>query len=88
VNSELSKTISTCTIWLAVTCILTFGIFKMAVNGDMAVFLLFFCLPAGVIYGAVQATKVVWGSRCQDKAPADPATALHPAQSASPTAKN
>ena len=58
-NSELSKTISTCTIWLSVACILTFGIFRMNINGGMFVFLLCFCIPVAMIAGAVVATKII-----------------------------
>jgi len=87
-SSELSKTISTCTIWLAVACILTFGIFKMSVNGDLAVLLLFFCMPVSFVAAAVVATTVIWGSRRDDKMRRDSAVAPVPAQPIPPTIKS
>jgi len=56
-NNELSKTISTCAIWLAMACILTFGIFKMNVDGLPGVFFILFCLPCGLVFGAVEAPE-------------------------------
>lgn len=85
-NTELSKTISTCTVWLAVACILTFGVFRTSVNGDVAVMLVFFCLPISLVVFAVGATKIIWESRAKDKANADAAPAAV-ASSPSPMAK-
>lgn len=81
-NSELSKTISTCTIWLATACILTFGVFKLNVNGEIAVLLLLFCMPAAILVAAVMATKVIWASCQENKTPANSATASNPPPSA------
>jgi hypothetical protein len=52
---ELSKTISTCAIWLATAVILTFGVFRM--NGDMVFFWITTAMIAGIAYAA---TRVVW----------------------------
>jgi len=59
-NNELAKTISTTAVWLSIACILTFGIFKMNVNGYMVVFLVEFCLPAFIVGAAVKATSEIW----------------------------
>jgi hypothetical protein len=75
-NSELSKTISTCVIWLAVACILTFGIFKMSISGYSLVFLIFFCLPLSTLYAAVKATQIIWHPPQAEKKAADSAAAL------------
>ena len=66
-NNELAKTISTCAIWLSVACILTFGIFKMNVNGYPVVFLIVFCLPAMIVGCALKATTTIWKSQSQDQ---------------------
>ncbi len=68
-NSESAKTISTCAIWLSVACILTFGIFKLNADGEMVVFLVFFCLPILIVGGAVKATTEIWKSRAENPAP-------------------
>ena len=54
-TAELSKTISTCTIWLATAVILTFGVFRM--NGEL---LFFFVTTATIAGAAVGATALVW----------------------------
>jgi hypothetical protein len=54
-SSELSKTISTCSIWLATAMILTFGLFKM--NGDPFFFVFATLVIAGAALGA---TALVW----------------------------
>jgi hypothetical protein len=56
-TNELSKTISTCTIWLATALILTFGVFRM--NGE---FFFFFVITAMIAGAAVGATHIVWNS--------------------------
>jgi hypothetical protein len=54
-NGELAKTISTCTIWLATTVILTFGLFKM--DGSVT----FFMITTGIICtAAVVGTLAIW----------------------------
>ena len=54
-TSELSKTICTCTIWLATAVILTFGLFRM--NGDI----IFFVVATGMVAAAaVGGTFIVW----------------------------
>ena len=75
-NNELSKTIATCAVWLAVTCILTFGIFKMNITGDGLVFLVSFCLPLCMLYAAVKTTKIIWHSPQKDQKPADSAATM------------
>ena len=87
-SSELSKTITTCTIWIAVACILTFGVFKMNVSGGFGIFLLFFCIPVAMIAGAVAATWVIWGSRRDDRMRPGSAAAPVPTQSIPPTIKS
>ena len=77
-NHELSKTISTCTIWLSVACILTFGICKMNISGDVGVFLILFGVPVVIVVGAVMATKAVWESRPEGKTTSDSASASSP----------
>jgi hypothetical protein len=86
-NSELSKTISTCVIWLAVACILTFGLFKMNMSGDVA-FIILFVIPAIMVLGAVGATAIIWKSPRDDKKPADSAATLNPTPSAPPAVKS
>ena len=54
-SSELAKTISTCSIWLAMAVIFTFGLFKM--NGDAFFFIVATVILAGA---AVAATALVW----------------------------
>ena len=44
-TSELAKTISTCSIWLAMAVIFTFGLFKM--NGDAFFFIVATVILAG-----------------------------------------
>jgi len=66
-NNELAKTISTCAIWLSVACILTFGIFKMNVNGYTVVFLVEFCLPAFIVGAAVKGTSEIWKPHAQNQ---------------------
>jgi hypothetical protein len=56
VTSDLSKTISTCTIWLATAMIMTFGLFRMS-NGD---FIFYMVLSAIIIGGAAGATATIW----------------------------
>jgi len=73
-NHELAKTISTCVIWLSLACILTFGLFRINVNGDIHVFLVMFCLPILIVGGAVKATDIVWKSRLEGPAPASAPT--------------
>jgi hypothetical protein len=54
-SSELSKTIATCGIWLALAVIFTFGLFRDSVDGFTAVVL------AGIIMlGATVSTVAVW----------------------------
>lgn len=81
-NSELSKTISTCTVWLATACVLTFGVFKLNVNGEVAVFLLLLCMPVAILVAAVVATKVIWASCQENKTSANSAPVSNPPQSA------
>jgi hypothetical protein len=64
-NNEFAKAISTCAIWLGISCALTFGVFKITANGDLAVLLIFFVLPCAMISGAVVATQAVWKSEPQ-----------------------
>lgn len=66
-NSELAKTISTCAIWLGVTCILTFGFFKMNFDGLLGMLILF-SVPAIIGLVALEATKAVWKSGSEPKA--------------------
>jgi len=86
-NSELSKTISTCAIWLSVACILTFGFFKMNISGDAA-FIILLLVPALTVLGAVGATTVIWKPPREDKKPADSAPLLNPTPSAPPIVKS
>jgi hypothetical protein len=54
-TSEVAKTISTCTIWMATAVTMTNGLFKM--HGDAA----FFVVTTAIIMGAaVGATAFVW----------------------------
>lgn len=68
-NNELAKTISTCAIWACVACILTFGIFRMNVNGDGIVFMVVFCLPVAIVGAAVLATTTIWRSPPRSQTP-------------------
>ena len=86
-NSELSKTISTCAVWLAVACILTFGVFQSHAASDFAVMVIFLFAPAIVVFGAVAATQAIWKSRPEDKVRADPAPTLNPTPSPPPVIK-
>ena len=69
---ELAKTISTGVIWLSLAVSLTFGLFKMNINGDLPAVLLGFCLPVVMTGGAVAATGIVWRSRSERQAEALP----------------
>jgi len=86
-NSELSKTISTCSVWLAVACILTFGVFSTHVNGDVAIFIIFLCVPGILVFGAVVATKAIWQSGREEKTRADSAATPKPEPSFPPVVK-
>jgi hypothetical protein len=87
-NSELSKTISTSVIWLAMACILTFGVFKLNLDGFLTAFLIMFCLPCAMVYGAVEATKIIWRSASEQEKRADSETALSPMQPISSAPKS
>jgi hypothetical protein len=56
-TSDVAKTISTCTIWLSVAIILTFGLFRMNADG------IHFVVATALIMGAaIAATASVWHS--------------------------
>ena len=57
-TSELSKTISTCAVWIATAVILTFGLFRM--RGEWFFFLMATMIISGSSLGA---TAVIWNWR-------------------------
>jgi hypothetical protein len=67
-TSEISKTISTCTIWLATAMIMTFGVFQK--NGDIMFFIV---VTAIIIGGAAGATTVIWKPNPNSSSPPPPA---------------
>jgi hypothetical protein len=54
-TNELSKTVSTCAIWLATACIFVFGLFRMTGTTDFFLFATLFIAVA-----ALGATVAVW----------------------------
>jgi preprotein translocase subunit SecF len=54
-SSELSKTISTCAIWIALAVILTFGVFRDSVDGFTTV-----VLTGIVMLGGTVSSFAVW----------------------------
>jgi hypothetical protein len=62
-NSESSKTISTCVIWAAVACILTFsGLYHMNIQGGFLAFTILVGVPAILGAAAAVATAAIWRS--------------------------
>ena len=77
-NTELAKTISTCAVWLSVACILTFGLFRLNATGDIIAILVFFCLPALIVGGAVKATMEIWKAPAISREPQPSAPGADP----------
>ncbi len=59
--NELSQMLITCTIWLSLTMMLTFGLFRM--NGD---FMFFFVSIAILVGAAAGSTLAIWQSQKVD----------------------